>query len=131
MAKLHEALKRLEKERHRLTVGAVPPPRTTGQRVWKDWFRRRAPHVADQRAEIEHLAGRLEALEAAIEGSLPTAADLMLREQIEAIARRLDTFEERVSRAIPTTDQLLRAADLVLRERVEAIARRLDAFEER
>ena len=81
MAKVYDALKRIERERQR-------------QDWLAHWVKRRKPPVHSN--GIEHLATRLDALERRVSGNVPSTSEVMLLERIEAIARRFDALEERV-----------------------------------
>ena len=96
MAKVYDALKRIEKERaqHTRATNAIPP---RGQHLpaegatagmWKRWLSRKTREPAAPR-------------------EISLAPDGVLLERIEHIAGRLDTFEEQTLKRIPGVQEQL------------------------
>lgn len=112
MAKLYDALKRVERERRRQQLAASLQSEGAGRRtLWKNWFPRlaRQTPLLHETESWADLLARVEDLERRASRSLPSPAELMLLERIEAITRRLDAFEERVLNRTPRTPQLVPA----------------------
>lgn len=108
MAKVYDALKRIEKERaqHAPTTGVVSsghkrlPAKATspGPGIWQRW-----------------LGGKMR--EPLVSRDAPAVSEGVLLERIERIAGRLDTFEERALKGIPTVQEQLH----VLERRFETL----------
>jgi hypothetical protein len=113
MAKVYDALRRIERERQGQPM--VPASLRDGisQPFWKRWLRRRTRprHLltvleAHGRG-MERLAARLDRLEDGASKTVTISSDGMLLERIDAMASRLDAFEEQILRTIPRAEQLL------------------------
>jgi hypothetical protein len=116
MAKVHDALKRIERERQRQVLLTSVPSRPVGQGgrlSWKRWFVRRPRPAQPQNftnamspERMEPVAARLDILEKQLSGTHPNRSDAALLERMELIAGKLDLLEERVSHSLPSADQL-------------------------
>jgi hypothetical protein len=116
MAKVHDALKQIERERQRqvlVTSVASQPVGQGGRLSWKRWFVRR-PQPAQQTLSamglspdrVGRVAARLDVLEKQVSGTDPNRSHAVLLERTAMIASKLDLLEKRVSQSLPSADQL-------------------------
>ncbi|MFQ5667733.1 MAG: hypothetical protein ACE5I7_15075 [Candidatus Binatia bacterium] len=110
MAKLHEALKRIETERNSRRQLVSPLPRETLGTIsfWKHPLKRAAQQEATElRTQLEILTRRLDLLEDRLSNPVATGPDVALLERLGAMEQRLDTLEHGVFRFYPYIKRLL------------------------
>lgn len=123
MAKVYDALKRVEEERERHTRAvaaqnaAASRPSDANAPLWRRWFDGRArPALAEPAAPV----------------------DTVLLERLQMLAARLDALEQHTTTSLSSVAEMIQALDGrttnshdgLCQERLDALAHRLEAVEE-